>query len=178
MTSTSKSDRGVSAEVHCWEEAQLSGCLQLIKESSGQAAADKLGPYILEWTTMALLQPLTVWSEPVLLFLPVSFFSLSYITFFSGALTLLPFLLYFPFFIPFYSAPFLCPFPLLSMAVREGRSCSDRLEQRQKKTGLETISCWALHELQARSAAGNMSVGAAMSHRWFPLFSLSTRDEL
>lgn len=178
MTSTSKSDQGVSAKVHCWEEAQPSGCLQLIKESSGQTAADKLGPYILEWTTMALLQPLTVWSKPVLLFLPVSLLSLSYITFFSGAFTLLPFLLYFPFFIPFHSTPFLCPFPLLTMAVREGRSYSDGLEQRQKKTGLETISRWALRELQARCAAGNMSVRAAMSYHRFPLFSLSTRDEL
>lgn len=108
-------ERRVSAKGHRRVEVQLSGCLWLIKGSSGQTAADK-GGHIPLWTTVALLQPLAVWSNLLSFFLFVSFFSLSYFcsTSFSLAFALLPF----PSLSLSIRLAFLCPFSLLTTSVQ------------------------------------------------------------
>lgn len=123
---------------------------RLIKESSGQTAADKVG-HIPQWVP---------WLSSNHLLCEATCSPFSLCLFLLSGFAPLPFRLYFPIFIPFYSTKFLCPFSLLAMSVQEGRSCSDRQEERAKKSGREMVSCWALYVLRALSAIGNMSLRA------------------
>lgn len=73
---------------------------------------------------------------------------------------------------------------LLNMSVRQGRSCSDRQEQRRKKTGWagrqgdNLLLSLTLYVLRAFSATGNMSQRALPSHRQLLPFTQHKRQAL